>query len=104
MYILLRLAELGPELLSFFNSALEAVTLLSLAAGTLPPGLSNPNELVVLDLHSNQLSGTLSDFAFAAAANREDIHSTLRYLDLGNNTFSGAALVDFLQTSIASLA
>ena len=42
---------------------------------------------------NNQLGGTLSDFAFQAAANRADLHSALRYFDIGNNTFAGVSTV-----------
>ena len=58
-------------------------------AGSLPPSLALLNSLVVLDLHSNGLSGSLGEFAFQAQANRADLHSSLRYLDLGNNSLSG---------------
>jgi hypothetical protein len=61
----------------------------TLCAGTLPPALATLPEIVVLDLGTNQLSGELGDFAFTTAANREDVHSTLRYLALGNNSFTG---------------
>lgn len=44
----------------------------------------------MLDLHSNALSGSLEDFAFQTQANREDLHSGLRYFDVSNNTLSGA--------------
>lgn len=47
---------------------------------------------MVLDLHNNQLSGDLSDFAFTTVANRQDLHSMLRYFDIGNNSFSGESL------------
>ena len=45
--------------------------------------------LVVCNLDNNVLTGTLDDFAFQTIANREDLHSRLRYLDLGNNSFVG---------------
>lgn len=59
-------------------------------SGPLPASLATLNELVVLDLHGNALSGTLAEFAFQTQANRQDLHSALRYLDLSNNTLSGA--------------
>ena len=62
-------------------------------AGSLPPSLALLNSLVVLDLHSNGLSGSLGEFAFQVQANRADLHSSLRYLDLGNNSLSGEAFV-----------
>lgn len=61
-------------------------------AGPLPASLATCNDLVVLDLHSNGLSGTLEDFAFQTQANREDLHSSLRYFDVSNNTLSGGLL------------
>ena len=48
---------------------------------------------MVLDVENNQLGGTLSDFAFQAAANRADLHSVLRYFDIGNNSFAGVCIV-----------
>lgn len=36
----------------------------TLSAGPLPASLPTCNDLVVLDLHNNALSGTLEDFAF----------------------------------------
>lgn len=45
--------------------------------------------LVVCNLDNNVLTGTLDDFAFQTIANREDLHSRLRYLDLANNSFVG---------------
>jgi len=48
--------------------------------------------MVVMDVNSNQLGGTLNDFAFQAAANRADVHSGLRYFDIGNNSFAGMSL------------
>jgi len=54
---------------------------------------------VVLDLHNNQLSGSLNDFAFTTVANRQDLHSTLRYFDIGNNSFSGEILTRCLHTA-----
>lgn len=50
---------------------------------------------MVLDASDNQLAGTLSDFAFQAAANRADLHSALRYFDVSNNSLAGKALVTF---------
>ena len=58
-------------------------------AGVLPASLANVETLVVLDVENNQLGGTLNDFAFEAAANRADLHSALRYFDIGNNSFAG---------------
>ena len=54
---------------------------------------------MVLDVENNQLGGTLSDFAFQAAANRADLHSALRYFDIGNNSFAGACTVDLLSAA-----
>lgn len=48
---------------------------------------------MVLDMNSNQLGGTLNDFAFQAAANRADLHSGLRYFDIGNNSFAGTLIL-----------
>ena len=50
---------------------------------------------MVLDASDNQLAGTLSDFAFQAAANRADLHSALRYFDVGNNSLAGKPPVTF---------
>ncbi len=49
----------------------------------------------MLDASDNQLAGTLSDFAFQAAANRADLHSALRYFDVSNNSLAGEPLVAF---------
>ena len=61
-------------------------------AGALPASLANVESLVVMDVSSNQLGGTLNDFAFQAAANRADVHSALRYFGIGNNSFAGMSL------------
>ena len=57
--------------------------------------------MVVMDVNSNQLGGTLNDFAFQAAANRADVHSGLRYFDIGNNSFAGMSLEISLRMSWA---
>lgn len=46
--------------------------------------------LVVANFDNNALTGMLDEFAFQTMNNREDLHSRLRYLDLGNNSFVGA--------------
>ena len=60
-----------------------------ICAGALPASLANVESMVALDVSDNQLGGTLSDFAFQAAANRADLHSALRYFDIANNSFAG---------------
>ena len=37
-----------------------------------------------------QCAGTLDEFAFQTINNRMDLHSRLRYFDIGNNSFVGA--------------
>ena len=70
-------------------------------AGPLPASLATLNELVVLDAHGNALSGTLAEFAFQTQANRQDLHSALRYLDLSNNTIGGAAALAAAKRKLA---
>lgn len=67
-----------------------------LCAGTLPASLALLAELVVLDVHNNTLSGSLDEFAFETVSNRQDLHSTLRYFDIGNNSFTGEITVPTL--------
>ena len=55
-----------------------------MSAGLLPSSIATMYNLVVCNLDNNVLTGTLDDFAFQTIANREDLHSRLRYLDLGN--------------------
>ena len=57
---------------------------------------------MVLDVENNQLGGTLSNFAFQAAANRADLHSALRYFDIGNNSFAGECIVNLQSKSYVS--
>jgi len=45
--------------------------------------------LVVFNLNNNLLTGKLDDFAFQTINNRQDLHSRLRYYDIGNNSFVG---------------
>lgn len=61
-----------------------------LLSGLLPSSIATVYNLVVCNLDNNVLTGTLDDFAFQTIANREDLHSRLRYLDLANNSFVGA--------------
>ncbi|KAK9839237.1 hypothetical protein WJX81_003310 [Elliptochloris bilobata] len=58
-------------------------------SGLLPSSIATMNNLVVCNLDNNVLTGTLDDFAFYTIANREDLHSRLRYFDIGNNSFVG---------------
>ena len=46
--------------------------------------------LVVFNLNNNLLTGRLDNFAFQTINNRQDLHSRLRYFDIGNNSFVGA--------------
>lgn len=64
-----------------------------MCAGNLPASLALLEDLVVLDVHNNSLSGSLDEFAFETVSNRQDLHSTLRYFDIGNNSFTGEQML-----------
>jgi hypothetical protein len=61
-----------------------------LRAGLLPASMATMYNLVVFNLNNNLLTGRLNDFAFQTINNRQDLHSRLRYFDIGNNSFVGA--------------
>ena len=58
--------------------------------GLLPASMATMSNLVVCNLDNNLLTGKLDDFAFQTINNRQDLHSRLRYFDIGNNSFVGA--------------
>ena len=60
-------------------------------AGTIPGTLGDLQQLILLDLSSNQFSGTLDDFAYETGSGENDIYSVLRYLNISNNALLGEA-------------
>jgi hypothetical protein len=49
----------------------------------------------LLDLSSNQFSGTLDDYAYQTDAQGNDEYSILRYLNVSNNELMGASTSPF---------
>ena len=58
-------------------------------AGTIPGTLGDLQQLILLDLSSNQFSGTLDDFADETDSGENDIYSVLRYLNISSNALLG---------------
>lgn len=65
----------------YWQAALENIG----DAGTIPSGIGHLPNLRLLDLNTNQLSGTLDGLAVAVA----ESDSVLRYLNLADNELSG---------------
>ena len=59
------------------------------SAGTVPGSLGDLQQLIVLDLSSNQFSGALSDFAIQTSIGDNNLNSVLRFFSAANNSLSG---------------
>ena len=61
----------------------------ALSAGTVPGSLGDLQQLIVLDLSSNQVSGDLCDFAIQTSIGDNNLNSVLRFFSTANNSLSG---------------
>ena len=55
----------------------------------MPGSLGDLQQLIVLDLSSNQFSGDLSDFAIQTSIGDNNLNSVLRFFSAANNSLSG---------------
>ena len=58
-------------------------------AGPLPVSMAVMPDMVVANLSSNQLTGSLDPYAIEVQISRGDLNTPLRALSLGGNAFTG---------------
>lgn len=78
-----QLGKLGQTSLSVLRANMMFV------AGTVPVSMAIMPDMVVMNLSSNQLTGSLDPYAIEVQISRADLNTPLRALSLGGNTFSG---------------